>query len=95
MENSTFSSKDNYFQKGFSITINSILALHTYMKEKLDRNGIFFLQETHSTLSCEENWKKESEGNLLFSHGTSNSTGVLIGFTKNFEVYNVQNLNFF
>ncbi|NQY31506.1 MAG: hypothetical protein HRT69_18825 [Flavobacteriaceae bacterium] len=56
------------------------------MSEKLDHNGIFLLQETHSTLSCEENWKRECEGNLLFSHGTSNSTGVLIGFTKNFDV---------
>ncbi|NQY31445.1 MAG: endonuclease/exonuclease/phosphatase family protein, partial [Flavobacteriaceae bacterium] len=44
------------------------------------------MQETHSTLSCEDEWKKECDGDLLFSHGSSESKGVLIGFTKNLDI---------
>ena len=36
------------------------------------------LQETHSDLTCEGRWKGEWGGNIIFSHGTSNSMGVAI-----------------
>ncbi len=44
--------------------------------EKLKKlNCISLLQETHSTNENENKWKNESEGNIIFSHGTSNSRG--------------------
>ena len=60
--------------------------MFNYLREKLETNGIFSLQETHSTPSVEEEWKKQWEGELLFSHGSSNSKGCMIGFTKNLDV---------
>ena len=60
--------------------------MFSYLKEKLDTNGIFALQETHSTPSIEEEWKKQWDGKLLFSHGSSSSKGCMIGFTKNLDV---------
>ena len=61
------------------------LKLFTFLKDKLFNNGIFFLQETHSTQSDEEKWQNEWGGKLVFSHGSSDSKGVCIGFTKNFD----------
>ena len=49
-------------------------------------NGIFFFQETHSTPADVEQWSNEWGGKLIFSHGSSDSRGVLIGFSKNFDV---------
>ena len=40
-----------------------------------------FLQETHSTKENKIKWKNEFDGDLCFSHGKSNSCGVLIGFS--------------
>ena len=57
-----------------------------YLEEKLGNNGMFCLQETHSTPSCEDKWQQEWGGKLLFSHGSSNSKGVTVGFTKNLDV---------
>ena len=48
----------------------------TWLKGKPE--NIIFLQETHSTLELEDEWKKEWEGDIHFSHGASNSTGVAI-----------------
>jgi exonuclease III len=40
---------------------------------------IIFLQETHSTEKMEDLWKDQwGNGKLIFSHGTSGSTGVAI-----------------
>ena len=41
-------------------------------------DGIFLLQETHSTTENEEAWKKHWDGDIIFNHGSSNSTGVAI-----------------
>ena len=51
-----------------------------YFKNKLLPQGILFLQETHSTESNEASWREEFNASLFFSHGSSNSCGVLIGF---------------
>ena len=61
------------------------LNIFNYLKDKLKNDGIFFLQETHSTPLIENKWKTQWDGDLLFSHGESNARGVIIGFTKNFE----------
>ena len=43
------------------------------------------LQETHSTPNDEKNWRKQWRGNLFFSHGTGNSTGILMGFREGLD----------
>ena len=48
-------------------------------------NCISFLQETHSCTSTENTWKKEIQGKIFFSHGTSNSTGVCIILPLNLD----------
>ena len=57
-----------------------------YFKNKLLPQGILFLQETHSTESNEASWRDEFNASLFFSHGSSNSCGVLIGFLGQFNV---------
>ena len=57
-----------------------------YFKSKLKPNGLLFLQETHSTIACEKKWKDEFGGDLHFSHGSSNSCGVLIAFYGNQDI---------
>ena len=56
------------------------LKLFEYFRNKISPNGIVFLQETHSTKNNEIKWKDEFRGNLYFSHGRSNSCGVLTAF---------------
>ena len=57
----------------------------TFLREKL-KNGFVFLQETHSVLNLEKEWKFQWGGDIYFSHGTSNSTGCAIAFSKDFSV---------
>ncbi len=57
------------------------------------------LQETHSTSTNEKKWKKEWGGQIIFSHGTSNSRGVATLFPTNLdfiilEQYNDENGRF-
>ena len=49
---------------------------------KLKDDQIIFIQETHSTKHTENDWSKSWEGDILFNHGQSNSTGVSILFKK-------------
>ena len=55
------------------------------MHDKL-KNGFLFLQETHSVENLEKEWNNEWGGEIYFLHGTSNSTGCAIAFSKNFPV---------
>ncbi len=48
-------------------------------------NGIILLQETHSTVKTEKKWKNEWGGQIIFSHGTSNSRGVATLFPPNVD----------
>jgi len=43
---------------------------------------ITFLQETHCTRELENTWKQEWGGDIVFSHGSSNSKGVAILLPK-------------
>ncbi|NQY31509.1 MAG: endonuclease/exonuclease/phosphatase family protein, partial [Flavobacteriaceae bacterium] len=52
----------------------------------MEDNGVFAIQESHSDRSCEELWRKDWTGKLFYSHGSSNSRGVLIGFTNNLDI---------
>ena len=56
-----------------------------FLNNKVSKEGVFFLQETHSTPADEDKWTNEWGGNLVFSHGSSNSTGVIVGFNNKFS----------
>jgi len=56
----------------------------TYLRDKI-KHGFVFLQETHSVKNLEKEWKSQWDGDIYFSHGTSNSTGCAIAFSKNFS----------
>ena len=60
------------------------LQIFNYSKEKV-RNGIVLLQETHSSVEQEGKWKKEWEEDIYQNHGSSNSRGTLIAFSKGFD----------
>ena len=59
--------------------------IFNYCKEKINGNGIVLLQETHSCGKNLAKWKNEWGTDLYLNHGSSNSRGTLIGFTKSFE----------
>ena len=56
------------------------LKLMQYFKDKIGSNGVLFLQETHSESKVEQKWKKDFKSRIFFSHGKSNSCGILIAF---------------
>ena len=66
------------------------MKLFEYLKSYVATNGFVFLQETHSSIRDEKKWEDEFRGKLFFSHGKTNSCGVLIGYygTKKIEVIN-------
>ena len=61
------------------------------MKEKGD---IAFLQETHSTIDAEDLWKNECGCEAFFSHGTSNSSGVMIFFSNKLVIEVTEKLTY-
>ena len=46
---------------------NKHLSIIEYFKNKIGKNGILFLQETHSTTSDEEKWENEFSGPAFYS----------------------------
>ena len=49
-------------------------------KDKIGRTGALLLQETHSNSKIEQKWKEDFKGQVFFSHGKTNSCGVLIAY---------------
>ena len=66
------------------------MKLFEYLRSYIVTNGFVFLQETHSTIRDENKWEDEFNGKLIFSHGKTNSCGILTGYyeTKIIEVIN-------
>ena len=63
------------------------------MKKHTSSKGIIFMQETHSFKTCENKWANQfGRGNkhIVFSHGTSDSRGVLIA-SREASTYKVIN----
>ena len=63
--------------------------LFNYLKKHSSPKAIVFLQETHSTKKVENLWTSQwgcGKGSIHFSHGTSNSTGVLTAFREGLDV---------
>ena len=63
------------------MTKTTDINLISYLKENISSNGILFLQETHFSSKDEMKWKIKFKGDLFFSHGKTNSCGVVIGYT--------------
>ena len=59
------------------------LSVVEYFKNKLGNKGILFSQETFSTFNDENTWKNDFNVPVFYSHGTSQSWGVLITFFGN------------
>ena len=55
--------------------------------------GIILLQETHSTVSCENLWKHEWGGSIYFNHGTNSARGVAILIPKQMNLTIEQTFN--
>ena len=73
----------------FSIISLNVRGLREYKKNRKinnwlikhgSRNGIVFLQETHSQKDIENEWSKRTRGQLIMSHGETNSRGTAILF---------------
>ena len=58
------------------------LKLIEYFIEKIGSTGVLFLQETHSSSKVEQKWKEDFKGHVLFSHGKTNSCGVLTAYFR-------------
>ena len=69
---------------------NSMKRRAVFQWLKTYHQGITLLQETHSTESCENIWKKEWGGDIIFSHGSSLARGVAILIPKGLD-YTVNN----
>ena len=51
--------------------------LFNYLKKYSSSQGIIFLQETHSTKEVEKFWKAQWGSQIMFSHGSNDSRGVI------------------
>lgn len=57
-----------------------------------DQNiDVSFIQESHSTVETQHLWHNEHGGNIFYSHGTSESKGVMIIFRRAL-VYQIKNI---
>lgn len=61
--------------------IKRAAVFETIRQNKFD---VFFAQETHSDMSNASDWVQEFDGLSILSHGTSNSAGVAVFFSKSF-----------
>ena len=52
-----------------------------------NRADIVCLQETHSTIECENEWSQQwGKGQVIFSHGASNSRGILLCINDRLDI---------
>jgi len=49
-----------------------------WLKSHGGKKGIYFIQETYSSLDVENQWKSRFKGKIVFSHGSRHSRGVAI-----------------
>ena len=78
--------RQSYFFKNTLKSNLSFISQVLYLKS----HGILFLQETHSSTEDKQKWRDNFSSNTFFSHGKTNSCGVLISYigTQNFVVKN-------
>ena len=68
--------------------LNKRRRVFNYLRQQ--QYDIICLQETHSTPEQEELWKKQWNGPIHFSHGTSQARGVCILFSQSIKNCNVK-----
>ena len=63
-----------------------------FYKLNKSKFNVFFLQETHSDSQCEQQWREDFMGDILFSHGTRTSRGTCILFKRSLgkEIHSVK-----
>ena len=59
------------------------MVIYNWFKSK--KADILFVQEAHSSSEVEMQWKRQWGGNILFSHGKTNSAGVNIMFKSSLD----------
>ena len=73
--------------KGLSVNVrglNKSLKRRTVFRWLHHQNSSFiFLQETYSSKKCENTWRAEWGGEIVFNHGTNHSKGTMILFHPN------------
>ena len=57
-----------------------ILKIFEYVKNNIHHNSFVFLEETHPLTQDEKKWNYDFKDPLFFSHGITNSCGVVIDF---------------
>ena len=82
----------------FSLNCNgsndNLKRLAVLTKLKRSGEGVYLLQETHSTSVNEQKWYREwSNRRIRFSHGTSNSRGVALAITSNYDTKIINVIN--
>ena len=62
------------------------LKLFNFLKNKIGPKGILFLHETHSSVETENKWIDNFKDKIYYSHGKTNSCGLLIAFYGNLNI---------
>ena len=60
--------------------------LFNFLKNKIGPKGILLLQETHSSVETEKKWIDHFKDKIYYSHGKTNSCGVLIAIYGNLNI---------
>ena len=55
------------------------IKMFEYFREKISNHGIF-LQETHSSEDTINKWRNDFNGEFFYSHGSTSSCLVMIGY---------------
>ena len=62
------------------------LKLFNFLKNEISPKGILFLQETYSSVETEKKWIDDFKDKIYYSHGKTNSCGVLIATYGNLNI---------
>ena len=76
----------------FKLVSNNVKGISNFQKRRTmftwcrkRKADIIFLQETHSTIKIETQWKNECGAEIITSHGSSNARGVAILIKAGFD----------
>ena len=69
------------------------IKIFEYFRNKVATRGILFFQVTHSSVETAKQWNSELKGEIYFSHGKTDSCGVLTGLYGNINVVIKKQLN--
>ena len=64
------------------------LNIFNTLKQKF-ADAVFLFQETHSNKSVYQTWRSDWGSEIFLNHGESNSMGVMLAFSNNLDVCNL------